>query len=162
MSRSDLAAFLDDDVFATPPIASRAHPAGKVYTIASPDAATGLKLTALANLGTRAHYGVEVTDADIEALDVTDGQEADLYRMTLGAAYDQMVADGVSWVKLQRLGRYMFLRFAMSQEAADTLLGEAPAPNRAARRARKGSETSTRSRGSTSGTTSRRKTSANT
>jgi hypothetical protein len=143
MARLQLGAFLDDDAIETPPIPSRAHPDGHVYRVESPSASIGLKLAAMASLGFRASAGQPLTDADREQLQLDDDEERDLYRMVLGDTYQQMLVDGVSWVRLQRLGTYLFLYFGMSPEVAQQTLeagalsGEAEAPNRATRRAAK-------------------------
>lgn len=160
MGLVDLGAYLDDDTLDV-------EIGGKTYSIPSPDAITGLRLTALANLGAKVHAGADVTPEDLARLQMSDDDERDFLQQVLGAAFDQLVADGVSWVRIQRLGRYAFLHFAMSPEAATaamekSLQGEAAAPNRAARRApsrRASSATAkpTRSRGSNAGTTSRSK-----
>lgn len=163
---ADLAGFLADDGIDTPPIVSKKHPNGKAYRIPSPDAETGLRLTTLANLGVRAAVGVDVTEADLAQLNLDDGEELDFLRQVLGSAYDELVADGVSWVRIQRLGRFAFLHFALSPESAAAAVersaaGEAPAPNRQTRRASRpgssGTARPTRSRGSNAGTTSRKK-----
>ena len=61
-------------------------------------------------------------------------------RDVMGATLDELTADGVSWVRIQKLNRYLFIHFAMGEDAAVGLMGsgEASAPaNRAARRATK-------------------------
>jgi hypothetical protein len=167
---ADLGAYLDDDAIDTPPIPSRAHPEGKPYRIESPDAATGIRLTALVSLGVDLAVGAQLSQKDAERLRMDDDQERDFLRDVLGATYDQMLEDGVSWVRIQRLGRYALLYFTLGPEAAAeetrraTSAGEAQAPNRQARRAAakassrasSATATSSKARGSTAGTTSRR------
>jgi len=159
MAYRDLGAFLADDALEVPVD-------GKVYRIASPDAKTGLWLTALANLGEREVAGERLTPDEIAALRLDDGDEQDFIRKVLGRTVDELVADGVSWVKVQRISRYAFYYFAIGPEAADhltasgALSGEARAPrqSRAARRqASQGGATTTTAPASTGGTTSRRK-----
>lgn len=157
----DLAGYLEDDGLELPGIPSRAHPDGKTYYVASPDAKTGLRLAAMAEAITAAERGGNVDQRTRDALELDDDGEKDLYRKVLGDTYDEMVDDGVSWVRIQRLGQYLFLHFAMGEQVAANALkagvlsGEAQGPNRAARRAPKATAKSTRSRASTSGTTSR-------
>lgn len=157
MARLQLDAFLDDDAMETPPIPSTAHPEGRVYRIPSPSAKDGLRLARLASLAVRANDedpGAKVTEDDLASIDLDDAEERDLYRMALGSAYQEMLDDGVSWVRIQRLGRYMFFYFGMSPESAEQALrsgvlsGEAKAPNRATRRTAKKATSKSASRGS--------------
>jgi hypothetical protein len=168
----DLSAFLDDDGLEVPVD-------GKVYRIPSPDAETGLYLTGLANLGEKVATGggggpapppppphtAGGGPADLARLQLSDEDEPDFIRLVLGTALDELLADNVAWVKIQRLSRYAFFHFAIGPEAAERMLesgmltGEAPAPSRAARRAAasRAGATSTNPPGSTAGTTSLRK-----
>lgn len=153
MARLDLGAYLEDDALEIPGIPSTKHPAGRTYRFASPDAKTGLLLTALADLAVRANQGKDIERA-AEKLELDDDQERDLMRDVLGATLDEMLADGVSWVRIQKLNQYLFIHFAMGAEiAADGLKapGGATPPNRAARRAKP-----TPSRASTAGKTPRK------
>jgi hypothetical protein len=139
MARLDLAGYLDDDSVEVPGIPSKAHPDGRTYRFASPDAKTGLFLASLANLAVKARLGGDIGKQAAE-LELDDDQERDLMRDVMGPTLDEMIADGVSWVRIQKLNRYLFIHFAMGEDAAAGLAvsGEAPAPaNRAARRASK-------------------------
>lgn len=154
MAIKDFSSFLDDDAIRFPLD-------GKTYRIESPDAKTGLLLSGMANLGVKASAGGEIGESDLASLDLDDAEERDFMRMVLGDTLDELVADGVSWVKIQRISRYAFIYFAMGEDAADEALasgalsGEAPAPNRAKRRAAsRGGATSTKRLASTAGTTS--------
>jgi len=148
MARLDLDGFLGDDSVEVD-IPSEKYPTGKTYRFASPNARTGLVLARLANIATRARLGADI-GAEAAKLELDDDQERDLIRDVLGATsliadppitvsgLDEMLADDVSWVRIQRLNQYLFIRFAMSEDAAAglTLPGEASVPaNRAARRA---------------------------
>lgn len=158
MPLRDLSAYLDDDALDIPVD-------GRTYRIESPDAETGLRLTAMATLGGKIADGdAEVSADELESLQLDDGQEQDFTRMVLGKTLDEMVADGVTWVKIQRVTRYAFLYFAMSPEAADqaaskgVLQGEGAAPNREQRRqASRDGASKTQKQGSTGGTTSPRR-----
>lgn len=154
MALKDLSSFLDDDAIDVPVD-------GKTYRIESPDAKTGLLLSSMVNLGVKASAGSEISEADLASLDLNDDEERDFMRMVLGDTFDELVEDGVSWVKIQRISRYALIYFAIGEEAADDALksgalsGEAPAPNRAARRAgSRGAATTTKRRASIAGTTS--------
>ncbi len=171
MGYVDFGSYLDDDAIDTPPIRSREHPDGRSYRIESPDAATGVRLTAMVSLGVDLAVGAELNSKDAERLKLDDDQEREFLRDVLGKVYDQLLADGVSWVRIQRLGRFALLYFTLGPEAAaeearrSTAVGEAPAPNRQARRAvakasSQGSSataTSSKARGSTAGTSSPKK-----
>lgn len=165
MAYADLGAWLDDDGLDIP-VPSTKYPDGHTYRVPSPDAATGLRLTALVNLGVALAAGQEVDPEEAAKLRLDDGQEREFLPTVLGAAYQQMLDDGVSWVRIQRVGRYALLHFTLGPEAATEAAskggqsGEAPAPNRETRRvkpSRAGSSAtarSTRSRGSTAVTKS--------
>lgn len=159
MALRDLAAFLEDDGLDYPvPAASFGNdadgnsrfPADRActnadceakgqhvhYAVPSPDAKTGLWLAGLADIGARAARGDEVDAKALAKIRLDDNEERTLYQRVLGNAYDEMVADGVKWTALQRMGQDAYLCFALSQEVADVALGEAPArANRATRRA---------------------------
>lgn len=158
MATVDLGSYLDDDSLDV-------EVQGRTYRIPSPDAATGIRLTAMVNLGIVYASGQPLGEAEAKQLNLDDAEERDFLEQVLGSAYGEMVADGVSWVRIQRLGRYALLHFTLGPEAAadavaKSSLGEAPAPNRQARRASprvsSGTATSSRRRGSTVSTTSRK------
>ena len=139
MARLDLAGYLDDDSVEIPGIVSTKFPDGKTYKFASPDAKTGLFLASLANLAVKARLGGDIGE-QAAALELDDDQERDLMRDVMGATLDELTADGVSWVRIQKLNRYLFIRTSMGEDAAVglTVSGEARVPaNRAARRATK-------------------------
>jgi len=162
MARLDLAGYLDDDSVEVPGIPSKKYPDGKTYTFASPDAKTGLFLASLANLAVKARLGADIGKQAAE-LELDDDQERDLMRDVMGSTLDELTTDGVSWVRIQKLNRYLFIHFAMGEDAAAglTVSGEARVPaNRAARRATK-KPTPVRSatpRASHAGSTTRKKT----
>lgn len=164
MGHADFGSFLDDDAIDTPPIPSREHPDGRSYRIPSPDAATGIRLTAMVNLGVGLASGAKMDPRDAEKLKLDDDQEKDFLEEVLGTAFLQLVADGVSWVRIQRLGRYCLLYFTLGPEAAASEAqgrppGEAPAPNRETRRASSRASSGTAlssNRGTTAGTKSRK------
>ena len=177
MARLDyLGDFLGDDSVEVD-LPSEKYPTGKTYRFASPNAKTGLVLARLANLAVRARLGADI-GADAAKLELDDDQERDFMRDVMGATslvpdppitvsgLDEMLADGVSWVRIQGLNQYLFMRFAISKAEADEWAkrsGEAPAPaNRAARRAvTKKATTRAKSatvRASRAGSTTRKKT----
>ncbi len=163
MGHVDFGSFLDDDAIDTPPIPSREHPDGRSYRIPSPDAATGIRLTAMVNLGVGLASGGKMDPKDAEKLKLDDDQEKDFLEEVLGSTYAELVADGVSWVRIQRLGRYALLYFTLGPEAAASeakrTSGEAPAPNRETRRASSRASSGTAlssTRGTTAGTKSRK------
>lgn len=167
MGHVDFGSYLDDDAIDTPPLSSTKHPDGRSYRIPSPDAATGIRLTAMVSLGVDLATGAELSQADADKLKLDDAAEVEFLREVLGSAYDELVTDGVSWVRIQRLGRFALLYFTLGPEAAaqeaQRSSGEAHAPNRETRRKKaspvgsSGTGRSTPRRGSTAGTTSPRK-----
>ena len=144
MTAPDLTAFgdfLDDDGFTTPPIPSRAFPEGKAYLVPSPDGVTGARLVALAGIAAKQNANLEVTAADLDKLNLNDQEERDFMQMVLGTAYAEMMADGVSWQRISRLGQYAFVFVTQGEKAATdaakagVFSGKAPARNRAQTRA---------------------------
>lgn len=145
--------------------------AGKTYVVPPPDAETGIKMKAHFELGLRIMSG----EVDPEEGDLDDDEERDLYQQALGPVYQEMLDDGVNWPKLKRAGMTAFYwivgetsmaeRFWATGEPIDPEL-QARAENRAQRRASRksgspsksgsGAAKSTRSRGTTSGTKTRR------
>lgn len=163
MARLELAGYLDDDSVEVPGITSTTFPNGKTYKFASPDAKTGMFLAALADLGVKASAGTDI-GAQAARLELDDDQERDLMRDVMGSTLDELLADGVSWVRIQRLNKLLFIHFAMGEEMAAQVLkasGEALAPaNRAARRAATKKATRVKSvtpRASRAGSTTRKK-----
>jgi hypothetical protein len=138
---------------------------GKVYRVEPPSAELGLWCEHMLVCGTELQRAS--TDEEIEAvvtrLDKPPGDESkSIQARVLGAAYEEMVADGVSWPKIKHAGNTAYVWIVMGEEAAArywTSVGrpEAVAPNRAARRATSkstGAASGTRRRASTSGTSS--------
>ncbi|MFD9859759.1 MULTISPECIES: DUF7426 family protein [Streptomyces] len=128
---------------------------GRLYTVDAPSAEIGLRTQALINAAAVAADGGR---ADEQVLG--DAAERDLYREVLGAAHDQMVADGVKWPALKHAAITAMVWIAQDKTAAERYWNAAGdpsrlAPNRAARRNRSGAASSTPSRGSTSGTSTR-------
>lgn len=146
MALRDLQSFLEDDGLEYPlPASSFGDPArysqGKTYKVPSPDAKTGLWLTATVDLIARVVQGAdgdaEPSAEEVASLKLDDNEEASLYKRVLGPVYDEMIADGVKWTVLQKVGQDAYLCFAISSEQADVALqslGKAQ-PNRQQRRA---------------------------
>lgn len=147
MALRDLQAFLEDDGLEYPlPTTAfgdpKKFPVGKTYRVPSPDAKTGLWLTATVDLIARVVRGAGDGQAapspdEVASLKLDDDEEASLYKRVLGSVYDEMIADGVKWTVLQKVGQDAYMCFAVSSEQADAVLqslGKAPT-NRAGRRA---------------------------
>lgn len=133
----------EEDGFLSPPMPSRAHPEGKQYRIVSPDAKTGLRLNALADIMARREAGGDVSERDVARLRLDDKDEREFTKQLLGDALDEMVEDGCKWAHIKRLASYAFIKFGISDDAAENavanglLSGKAPTPpNRAAKRAK--------------------------
>ncbi|MEV0617564.1 hypothetical protein AB0I81_29880 [Nonomuraea sp. NPDC050404] len=125
---------------------------GKEYTVPAPDAETGLLCQRLMQAGVAAANGQETDLTDLADLD--DDQETDLYQRCLGPVYDTLRADKITWPKIKHCGVTAFLWIAVDLDAAMKFWGsggnpELLAPNRAVSEA---AASTTRSRGSTSGT----------
>lgn len=136
----DLFNFLDDDGFSVP-LKSREHPEGKPYRIESPDAQVGLRLAALSEIAAKVAKGIEVRPEDVAKLKLDDDEEREFAQQVLGDSYAEMIADGVSWVRIQRVMQYAYIYFTQgAQSAGDAARagvlngGKVLPPNREARR----------------------------
>lgn len=144
---SALTSFLEDDGgFTTPPMPSVAHPGGKTYHVPSPDATTGLRLSALQDLALKQANGQDVSAADVKRLRLSDEDERVFVEQVLTPeVVAEMREDGCRWEHLKRLAIYGYILFTAGDKAAQHALdegvleGKAPAAapkNRAARRAK--------------------------
>ncbi|MEU1880836.1 hypothetical protein ABZ470_26315 [Streptosporangium sp. NPDC020072] len=146
----DLDEFFDDSL--------RLPVGGKTYVIPAPDAEVGLLCQRLMHASLAVEQGEEVDDPqlnELAAVVLDDDEERDLYQRILGPVWDELRADRVTWPRIQHVGATALVWVAAGKEAAAKIwgsggAGEAPAPNRATRRA---AAKSIRSRGS--GTTTR-------
>ena len=148
---NDFLDFMEDDGFDTSPIPSVKYPApeGKIYHVPSPNAETGLRLSALADLTIKMNKGIEISEADMRRMRLDDKQELEFTEQVLSKPLvDEMLADGVKWEHLKRLTAYAFTYFAVSPQAAMDAAREgafnpkAVTPNRAQRRTKAKSVTS--------------------
>ena len=128
---------LDEFLDATLPLPIR----GKVYTVEPPDGETGLRLQRLSDwmIGTAAAVETDVDAPAPTSELVDDAAELDMYRSSLGAAYDEMIGDGVPWPKIKVAGMTAFLHWTVDPDTAEAYWSaggrpERPAGNRAQRR----------------------------
>lgn len=146
---------------------------GKVYRISSPDVELGLWVQRVLSAQITAAKGGPVSAVpDLRNIDGTvitavDGvipQDEALYQRLLGPVWGELKADQVPWNRIQLIAQTaMFwvgtgLDTALAFWKAGGRPGEAPAPNRQARRAKSTSTagaSTTKPRASTSGTKSR-------
>ena len=108
---------------------------GKTYTIPSPSGEDGLRIQRIATVAVQAVMGG--APPDVEALD--DGQELDLFRMCLGAVYDELLEDGIEWSWIRHAGLTAMFWITSGVDDALTYWKAAGdpsrlAPNREARR----------------------------
>ena len=144
--------FLEDDSIRIPvPIRSREYPDGKFYTVPSPDGETGLRLTALADIARKQQQGVKVSERDVARLRLNDEQEREFAQEVMGTCYEEMMADGVPWVTIQKVMNYSYIYFAMGKDVADKAAqeglfsgGKARTPMNLAERRASGLRTRTR------------------
>lgn len=130
----------------------------RVYRIEDPPAEDGIRIERITTLAARIASGGRAPDTPV----LDDDEERDLYRMCLGDAYDQMLADGVRWAHFKHAAlTAMFWVVADKDTALEFWrTGQQPGKaNRAARRAQErratsasGGESTTPSPASTSGT----------
>ncbi|MEV8600440.1 hypothetical protein AB0465_11240 [Streptomyces griseoviridis] len=131
----------------------------RVYRIEDPAAEDGIKIEQITTLAARLAAGGTAPDTPV----LSDEEERDLYRMCLGDAYDQLLADGVKWTPFKHVSlTAMFWITADKETAAEfwrTGTQQGKAGNRAARRAQakpapsgSAAGSTTQRQGSTSGT----------
>lgn len=134
---------------------------GKVYTVPPVDAETGLKLQRLAEVAAQVAEATE-NGGSLDGVALDDAAEVDLYRDALGSAYEEMLADRVSWPALKLAGVTAWLDAAVGREAAEAYWNAAGSPEASAgnRETRRAAARSTRRPASESGTTRTRKASA--
>ncbi|WP_406200164.1 hypothetical protein OG331_25255 [Streptomyces sp. NBC_01017] len=130
----------------------------RVYRIPSPSARAGLRVEQITKMA--AKLFLNGTEPDAEVLD--DDEERDLYRLLLGPVHDEIAAD-LSWTRFRHVAMTTMVWVLNDRETAAKFWasGGDPsllAPNRAARRQQRSprsesdAASTTRSRGSTSGT----------
>lgn len=129
---------------------------GVEYVIESPDAETGLWAQRLLETAVKAkRNGGELDETDAEKLVLSDADERSMYERLLGAAFDQMVADGVPWEYLKHAGVTALMWAAGNVEAAEKYWasgGQTPDPTRPVPQDRKPKTKSAR-QGSRAGST---------
>jgi len=131
----------------------------RVYRIEDPSAEDGIRIERITSLAARLASGRKGPDTPV----LDDDEERDLYRMCLGDAYDQMLADGVKWAMFKHVALTAMFWVVSDRETALEFwrTGQQPgkAQNREARRAQQrrggsgsGGANTTPSPDSTSGT----------
>lgn len=126
----------------------------RTYTVPAPSAEVGLRTQALINAAAVVADGGRVDEQVLG-----DAAERNLYGDVLGTAYDEMIADGVTWPELKHCAITAMVWIAQDKEAAEKYWRSAGdpsrlAPNRQARR-QSGGANSTKRAASTSGTSTR-------
>lgn len=129
--------FLEEGGFDTPiPLASKSHPylkdddgrvqrdaqgrplGGKVYHVESPDAMTGARMSALADIAKATQSGGAVKPSDVAKLNMNDEEEREFGEQVLGRTLAEMELDGVEWTIIQRMIQYGYIYFAMGADTA--------------------------------------------
>jgi hypothetical protein len=155
MGFQDLDALLDDTL--SLPIGD------KVYIVPAPNAELGLWCQRMVAAGLMIQAG-QTPPESMPKLTLDDEDEEALYRRMLGDAFDALLADGVSWPKIQIVGQTALLWIGSGRPLAEEFWNSGGDPEAfppARKRTRPGSTSTgeartTKRRGSTSGTTSRR------
>ncbi|MET9923334.1 MULTISPECIES: hypothetical protein [unclassified Streptomyces] len=129
----------------------------RTYRITGPSARNGVKIERITTLAARLAAGGEAPTVPV----LDDDEELDLYRMCLGATYEQLL-DEVSWSAFRHVALTAMMWITADRETAEAYwaTGTAPgkAPNRAERRSAtrassaKDAASTTKPRASTSGT----------
>jgi len=109
MALEEAAAWLDGDLVL--PIG------GKKYRVPEPSVETAMRMQVLLSASRRVSAGGDITDRQQEVL--TDQEEVDTYRLYLGPAYDQMVADAVTFPRIKHAAFTALFHFMVSPEVAE-------------------------------------------
>lgn len=130
----------------------------RTFHIPACSAEDGLRVEKLMESGLR--LVENGTEMDAEVLD--DAAEMDMYRVCLGTAYDEAFKH-LEWPRFKHMAVTAMLWVTQGLDTAEQYwnsggVPEAPAPNRAARRASSAAASKTQRRGSSSGTSTRRAT----
>ena len=149
-----VSAFLDEDDHLVLPWQ------GHEYRIAPVSARTGLRIQRVLSAAEKAaRAGDEMPDEEV----LSDEEELDLYPDVLGDVYEQMLDDGVSFIRLKLAATAAMMWTVYGDEIAIEFWaagGKAPAPNRQQRRAkttRTGGASTTKRPASGTGTNTRPK-----
>lgn len=78
---------------------------GKVYTILAPTGEAGLRLHTMFKPGSEQHF--------------KDDDEIEEYKLLLGAAWDELMADGVPWPSICRAGRTALMHYTLGPTLAE-------------------------------------------
>lgn len=92
---------------------------GKVYAVPSPDIETGLYCQRIAETGLALRAGRQLSDSDLAALQLDDEEERSWYHRLMGAAFEEMLADGLPWAYVQRAGATTFAWITRGIDAAE-------------------------------------------
>ncbi|WP_171110602.1 MULTISPECIES: hypothetical protein [unclassified Streptomyces] len=107
----------------------------RVYRIEDPAAEDGIKIERITSLAARLAAGGKAPDTPV----LDDKDELDLYRLCLGDAYDQLLADGVKWAQFKHVALTAMFWVTTDKDTAAEFwrTGQQPgkAANREARRA---------------------------
>jgi hypothetical protein len=134
--------YLSNDALILHGVAGVKHPNGKTYTIAAPSAEDELRMRRIVQIqNAQAGDASKASLADeLRSLLTTDGAELTVPQKLLGAAHDEMVADGVTPTHIDKLAQIVMTNFGVNEYSARMVVsaaqGEALArANRATRRA---------------------------
>ncbi|WP_166375974.1 DUF7426 family protein [Aeromicrobium phragmitis] len=92
---------------------------GKEYVIQPVDAATGVWVQRLFEVGVRLQSGDDVEEAQLASLKLDDAEERDTFRRVLGDTYDEMVADNVPWPYIKHAGTTTLIWIATDKDRAE-------------------------------------------
>lgn len=106
--------------------------AGKVYKIQPVDAATGVEITAMMGVATRAYLNKSEPTPDelAEVIGSNEGQES-LYKRVLGDVYDELVADGHNFEVIKFVGTTATIWITTGIEAAEEFWNNGGQPPKA-------------------------------
>jgi hypothetical protein len=93
----------------------------KSYSFVSPPMTVGLYLQKVEAIALRQARGGELTDEDVDALNLDDDGEKNFYRMVMGATYDEMLQDNVPWHRFRVVAATVMAWITGSEEDAERM-----------------------------------------
>jgi len=106
---------------------------GKRYRVDAVDALTGLWCQRIFDTAIAVNAGDDVDEDAVAGLQLDDDEEQDFNRRLLGPAYDEMLADRVSWEAIKMSARTVFTWTISDRETAESFWsrgGRPEAPRR--------------------------------
>lgn len=93
---------------------------GKLYSVNSPSARTGIQVNGLVAAARAVQAGEDIAASDLAALSLDDSEERDFFRSLLGSTMEEMLQDGVGWHQVRHAGLTTMFWVTRGRAAAET------------------------------------------